>query len=118
MTPVERSISAAVLAVAVALAGCGGGGAAPQGNYGTISGLVKTAGGQPIAGAVVTVDMVLKSAPTGPDGKYTVQTVPIDSPTTTTTVACSAAGYQDPPAQHVTVTAGKQVEVDFSLTPQ
>ncbi len=117
MTPIHRIFAAATLGAAVILASCGGNAAAPQGNYGTILGVVKSAAGQPIAGATVIVDMVLKSTPTGPDGKYTVQTVPIDSSTTTTSVACSAPGYQDPPAQHVTVAAGKQIEVDFTLTP-
>lgn len=117
MTPINRIFAAAALGTALVLSACGGNPAAPQGNYGTIIGIVKSTGGQPIAGAVVTVDMVLKSAPTGPDGKYMIQTVPIDSSTTTTSVACSAPGYQDPPAQHVTVAAGKQIEVDFTLAP-
>jgi len=115
MTPVQRIFGAAALAAVLTLCGCGNP-AASQGNYGTIMGTVKSSAGQPIAGAVVVVDMVLKSTPTGPDGKYTIPTVPIDSPTTTTSVACSAPGYQDPPPQHVTVTASKQIEVDFTLT--
>jgi hypothetical protein len=117
MTPIHRIFAAATLTAAVLLASCGGNAAAPQGNYGTIIGVVKSTAGQPIAGATVTVDMVLKSSPTGADGKYMIQTVPIDSSTTSTNVACSAPGYQDPPAQHVTVVAGKQIEVDFSLAP-
>ena len=117
MTPVHRIFAAATLAAAVVLASCGGNAAAPQGNYGTIMGVVKSTAGQPVAGATVTVDMVLKSSPTGADGKYMIQTVPIDSSTTTTSVSCSAPGYLDPPPQHVTVAAGKQIEVDFTLTP-
>jgi len=107
----------AVAALALAIASCGNP-AAPQGNYGSIAGIVKSTNGSPIAGAIVTVDTVINSAPTGPDGKYTVQTVPVDSPSTSTTVTCNANGYQAPPAQSVTVTSGKQTEVDFTLTPQ
>lgn len=117
MTPVRPiAVIIAVLASCMALAACGGNPAAPQGNYGTILGIVKSSSGQPITGAIVTVDSVL-TATTGSDGKYTIQTVPVDSSTTTTTVTCHAQGYVDPPAQHLTVTAGKQFEVDFTLTP-
>ena len=113
-----RHIAAvAPLAAALILAACGGNPAAPQGNYGTIVGTVKSSSGQPIAGARATADGVLVSQPTGADGKYVIQTVPIDSSTTSTTVTCHADGYVDPPAQQVTVSAGKQNEVDFTLTP-
>jgi ABC-type glycerol-3-phosphate transport system substrate-binding protein len=115
MTPIRRIAAMAAIAAALVLAACGGNPAAPQGNYGTIMGVVKSSSGQPIAGAKVTVDSVL-SAMTDADGKYKIQTVPVDSSTTTTTVTCHADGYQDPPPQHVTVTAGKQFEVDFSLS--
>jgi len=108
----------AATTVVLVSAGCGGNPAAPQGNYGTILGTVKSTSGQPIAGATVTADITLTSAPTGADGKYTIQTVPVDSASTTTTVSCHATGYQDPPDQHVSVTAGKNIEVDFTLTPQ
>jgi hypothetical protein len=116
MKPILRlTLVSAVAALGLALAACGNP-AAPQGNYGTIAGIVKSAAGQPVAGATVTVDSVLNGT-TGSDGKYTIQTVPVDSSTTTTSVSCHATGYQDPPPQHVTVTSGKQVEVDFTLTP-
>ncbi len=118
MTVLRRIVAAVPLVLAMTLVACGGNPSAPQGNYGTIFGTVKSTSGQPIAGAKATADTVISSQPTGPDGKYTIQTVPIDSPTTTTTVTCHADGYQDPPAQHVTVTAGKQIEVDFTLSPQ
>jgi hypothetical protein len=115
MAPIRRIAAMAALAAALVLAACGGNPAAPQGNYGTITGFVKSSTGQPIAGAKVTADAVL-SATSGADGKYVIQTVPVDSSTTTTTVTCHADGYQDPPPQHITVTAGKQFEVDFTLT--
>jgi hypothetical protein len=115
MTPISRILAAAALGLA--LASCGNP-AAPQGNYGTIFGVVKSTSGQPVAGAVVTADTVISSAPTGPDGKYTIQTVPVDSPTTTTSVTCAAQGYQTPPGQSVTVVSGKQIEADFTLKPQ
>jgi len=116
MHALGRTTLAAALAAALALAGCGSP-AAPQGNYGTINGTVKSAGGQPVAGAVVTVDLVITSQPTGPDGKYTIQSVPVDSSSTTTSVTCHASGYQDPPQQNITVSSGKTSEVDFTLTP-
>jgi hypothetical protein len=97
-------------------AGCGGGPGSPQGNYGTIVGVVKSSSGQPVAGATVTADSVL-TAQTGGDGKYTMQIVPIDSPTSHTTVTCHANRYQDPSPDQVVVQAGKQVEADFTLTP-
>jgi len=112
----RRLGAASAAALVLGVAGCGGGSVAPQGNYGTISGTVKSSAGQPISGATVTVDLSI-SVQTDANGKYTVQTVPIDSPTTTTTVTCSASGYQDPPPQHVTVSAGKTYEVDFTLSP-
>ena len=116
MISIRRATAAIALALVASLAGCGGNPSAPQGNYGTIMGVVKSTSGQAIAGATVTVDSVL-TAKTGSDGKYTIQTVPVDSSTTTTTVTCQATGFQDPPPQHVTVTAGKQLEVDFTLNP-
>jgi carboxypeptidase family protein len=116
MNVLRRIVGAGVLAaVAVAMAGCNNNPAAPQGNYGTIMGVVKSSSGQPIAGATVSADVVI-SQQTDANGKYTLQQVPIDSPTTTTTVSCSAPGYQSPPDQHLTVAAGKQYEVDFTLS--
>jgi hypothetical protein len=109
-------VLAAAVAASLALAGCGGNPAAPQGNYGTITGIVKSSSGQPIANATVTADFVVTQR-TDATGKYTLQQVPIDSSATTTTVSCSASGYQNPPDQHVTVNAGKQYEVDFTLSP-
>ena len=117
MTAARRIAAIAALVSFISLAGCGGNPAAPQGNYGTIMGIVKSSSGQPIAGATVSADSVL-TAKTGADGKYTIQTVPIDSSSTTTSVNCSASGFQSPPQQNVTVAAGKQYEVDFTLNPQ
>lgn len=117
MHVLRRILGPGVLAAAaLALAGCGGNPAAPQGNYGTIMGTVKSSSGQPIAGATVTADIVIVSPPTDANGKYTLQQVPVDSTTTTTTVSCSAPGYQNPPDQHLSVSAGKTYEVDFTLS--
>jgi hypothetical protein len=113
---VGPGVLVAALAASLALAGCNGNPAAPQGNYGTIMGVVKSSSGQPIANATVTADFVV-STHTDANGKYTLQQVPIDSSTTTTDVSCSATGYQNPPDQHVSVSAGKQYEVDFTLSP-
>lgn len=116
MNVLRRIVGAGVLAAAaLAIAGCNNNPAAPQGNYGTIIGVVKNSSGQPVAGATVSADIVI-TQPTDSSGKYTLQQVPIDSPTTTTTVSCSASGYQKPPDQHLTVAAGKQYEVDFTLS--
>lgn len=116
MNVLRRIVAAGALVAAfLAIAGCNNNPAAPQGNYGTIMGVVKSSSGQPIAGASVAADIVV-SATTDANGKYTLQQVPIDSPTTTTTVSCSAPGYQNPPDQHITVSAGKQYEVDFTLS--
>ena len=104
------------LAAALVVAGCNNNPAAPKGNYGTITGVVKSSSGQPVAKATVTADFVI-TAHTDASGKYTLQQVPVDSTTTTTTVSCSASGYQNPPDQHVTVSSGKQYEVDFTLSP-
>ncbi|HXW77643.1 MAG TPA: carboxypeptidase-like regulatory domain-containing protein [Candidatus Eremiobacteraceae bacterium] len=109
----QTAIAAALGALLVA--GCGNP-AAPQGNYGTITGTVKSATGQPISGAIVTADLVDNSQPSDVNGKYTITAVPVDSSSTTTQVTCSASGYQTPPAQNVTVSAGKTIEVDFTLT--
>jgi hypothetical protein len=109
-----RSIASAAAVAALFALGCGGNPAAPQGNYGTIVGVVKSSSG-PVAGATVIAAQVLK-AQTAADGKYTIQIVPIDSPTSHTTVTCHAAGYQDPTPDQVVVTAGKQVEADFTLS--
>ena len=116
MTSFSRLIRLAAVAAMLA-AGCGGNPAAPQGNYGTIVGVVKNTSGQPVAGATITADSVL-TAQTGTDGKYTIQIVPIDSPTSHTAVTCHATGYRDPNPDEVVVTAGKQVEADFTLSSQ
>jgi hypothetical protein len=113
---VGPGVLAAAVAAALAIAGCNNNPAAPQGNYGTIAGIVKSSSGQPIANATVTADLVITTH-TDSSGKYTIQQVPIDSSSTTTTVSCSASGFQNPPDQHVTVNAGKQYEVDFTLSP-
>jgi Carboxypeptidase regulatory-like domain len=119
MSVLRRIVGPGVVLAALALlglAGCNGNPAAPQGNYGTIMGVVKSSSGQPIANATVTADFVVTTH-TDANGKYTLQQVPIDSSTTTTDVSCSASGFQNPPDQHVSVSAGKQYEVDFSLSP-
>ena len=113
---VGPGVLAAALVAALAISGCNNNPAAPQGNYGTIMGVVKSSSGQPIANATVTADFVVTTH-TDANGKYTLPQVPIDSSSTTTTVSCSASGFQNPPDQHVTVSAGKQYEVDFTLSP-
>lgn len=104
----------------LALAACNNP-AAPQGNYGNIAGTVTSASGQPLAGVVIQVDAVMRSQPTGPDGKYTVQGVPVTNPgaPALVEVVTVPAGYQRPPARtDVQVQAGQTTSgIDFRLAP-
>ncbi len=69
---------AALLTLAFVV-GCQSDALPPTGKYGTVQGIVlDRATNQPIAGAVVTIDTVLR-ATTAPDGKFTVANVPSGS---------------------------------------
>jgi len=59
------------------LAGCGAPQTPPAQQYATISGTVADiATNKPIAGAVVTINGVQPSNPTGADGRYSVANIP------------------------------------------
>lgn len=93
--------------------------AAPQGNYGSISGIVKSTSGQPIANALVTVDNGPNTT-SKPDGTYLLTNAPVTSPLSPDIVSVKApAGYQDPPPQtNVQVTAGQTTpNINFTLSP-
>jgi hypothetical protein len=71
-----RSFVLALTAAAV-LCGCSPDSAPPALQYATLKGLVLDAmTNAPIAGAVVTVDLNLASAPTGSSGAYSVSNLP------------------------------------------
>ena len=67
--------------------------------------------GKPVAGAVVTINEVLSSAPTGADGNFVVRTVPSGA----VDYSVVAPGYA--PAQNaLTVTAGATMTLNISLS--
>ncbi len=83
----------------------------PAVTTGTISGTVRTSGGNPISGATVSASVY--SATTASDGTYTILNVPAGAGYT---VTASKTGYLDVTAANVTVTAGNTtIGVDFSL---
>ncbi|MBV8164579.1 MAG: hypothetical protein JOZ91_09945 [Candidatus Eremiobacteraeota bacterium] len=117
-----RLLIATVLAVsALVAAGCNSPNI-PPGNYGIVSGLVTSSKGQPVAGVVVQADYGPSSPPTGPDGRYTINTVPISSAASGTTISILPSsvpsGYGVPPAQNIQVIAGQTTpNVNFVLSP-
>jgi Carboxypeptidase regulatory-like domain len=115
----HRISLAAVLAAAVvasALSACSNP-AAPQGNYGTITGKIMSTSGRPVVGATITVDYSI-TATSKADGTYTVQTVPVTTPSAPAIVQVTAQGYQTPPPRSdVQVQSGASVQVNFTLNP-
>ncbi|MGA3038714.1 MAG: carboxypeptidase-like regulatory domain-containing protein [Vulcanimicrobiaceae bacterium] len=82
----------------------------PQQNYATIMGVVTDGTtGQPISGALVTIDSVL-TATTGSDGSYTIANVPVGPYTAVET----AGGFQDHQDQG-TVAAGDHFTLNATL---
>ncbi len=115
---VRISFAAVVFAAVVASAlGACSNPAAPQGNYGTITGKIMSNSGRPVAGATITVDYSI-TATSKADGTYTVQTVPVTTPSAPAIVQVTAQGYQSPaPRSDVQVQSGANVVVNFTLTP-
>ncbi|MBC5805975.1 MAG: carboxypeptidase regulatory-like domain-containing protein [Candidatus Eremiobacteraeota bacterium] len=114
----RMSLAASFIAavVASALSACSNP-AAPQGNYGTITGKIMSNSGRPVAGATITVDYSI-TATSKADGAYTVQTVPVTTPAAPAIVQVTAQGYQTPPPRSdVQVQSGASVQVNFTLTP-
>jgi len=107
-------LRAGALMAALAVFGCGSQ-AVPKGDYGTVSGHVKSSSGQPISGATVTIDSVL-TATTASDGSYSVGTVPADSADTNTMVQAAAHGFTCP-TQSTKVTSQASSTVDFICSP-
>lgn len=113
-SPFAAAIVAAV--IASLLSACGNP-AAPQGNYGTITGKITSNSGRPVAGATITVDYSI-TATSKADGTYTVPTVPVTTPAAPAIVQVTAQGYQSPaPRSDVQVQSGASVVVDFTLAP-
>ena len=94
---------AAVLAAVVCMAACNNQQTNPQGNYGTVQGIVTSSAG-PIAGAQVCIDVSL-CANSAADGSYKISTIPADPVGTNEPITATAAGYQNFSGQ-VHVTAG------------
>lgn len=102
--------------IALVAAGCAGGGAIPQGDYGMIVGSVRSTSGVAIQGAVVSTAAGTLTTVTQADGSYKLDTVPADSATTSTLVSCSAAGYI---TQNLSthVTTNQSATLNFTLSP-
>jgi len=82
----------------------------PEQNYATITGVITDGTtGQPIVGAIVTVDSVL-TATTGADGSYTIPNIPVGPFTASET----AGGFQDHQDQG-TVAAGDHFTLNATL---
>jgi len=103
---------AACAAGMLVLVACGGG-LPPAANYGRISGVVTDAAtGAPIVGAVVTVNSVLSSTPTGADGKYTLYPIP----TGAFEYSATAPGYASLPTGQDTVDPGATKTINIQLS--
>jgi len=113
------TFAAVVIAAALALQACNSP-AIPPGNYGSVAGTVTSTSGQPIAGATVQVDFGPSNV-SGPDGKYTVNNVPITSASSPAHVEVTIvpSGYRRPsPRDDVQVVAGQTTQnVNFVLQP-
>jgi hypothetical protein len=112
------TIATGVIIVALALSGCPNP-AAPQGNYGTISGTITSAAGQPVAGVTILIDYTI-SVTTGPDGKYTFTSVPLAPPSAPARVEVKVvpSGFQIPPPRtDVVVVLNQTTVVNFVLSP-
>jgi hypothetical protein len=75
----------------------------PQGDYGSVQGIVSSSAG-PIAGAQVCIDVSL-CATSGADGSYKIPNVPADPAGAMEPILVTATGYQTFSGQ-VHVTAG------------
>jgi len=85
----------------------------PQGDYGTVQGVVSSSAG-PIAGATVCIDVSVCSVPTGADGTYRISNVPADPAGAMEPITANAAGYV-PYSGQVHVTAGT-TPTPFNIT--
>lgn len=78
---------------------------------GGIAGIVKTADGKPAPGVVITIDDLMRSATTGPDGRFTFDRIP-DGKVTINLSAMFRA------SQHLVVDVPATGEVEVSTTLQ
>jgi N-acetylneuraminic acid mutarotase len=101
---VALSVAAALIAAA-----CASSDAVPPVPTATVSGVVRSPGGVPVAGAVVKIGSAADT--TGADGRFELQNVPVGS----ATLIATATDF-DPRSQVVTVTTGANVH-DILLTP-
>lgn len=85
----------------------------PQGDYGTVQGVVSSSAG-PIAGVIVCIDVSVCSTPTGADGTYKITNVPADPAGAMEPITANAAGYV-PYSGQVHVTAGT-TPTPFNIT--
>jgi hypothetical protein len=112
-------VATAIAVTALTVAGCNSPNI-PPGNYGIVTGTITSSKGQPVAGVVVWADFGTSSVPTGPDGHYTINTVPISSAESPTTISVKSVptGFGIPASQNVQVIAGQTTQnVNFTLPP-
>ena|ERR1700694_4462998 len=96
----------------LALAACGAPAFPASQNYATLAGrVIDDATNAPIAGAVVTVNFVNNSAPTGPDGTFKIPNVPIGQDD----YSASAPGYASSATASTSFAARQTVSVTISL---
>ena len=96
----------------IALAACGAPALPASQNYATLQGRVLDAAtNAPIPGAVVTVNFVSNSAPTGPDGSFKVQNVPIVQDD----YSAAAPGYAGSVTASTSFAPGQTVTVTITL---
>jgi hypothetical protein len=100
----SRWILVAVLAVIACTTACGNQNQQnPQGDYGTVQGIVSSSAG-PIAGAQVCIDVSV-CATSGADGSYRISNVPGDPAGAMEPITATATGFV-PFSGQVHVTAG------------
>ncbi len=99
------------IGAALTLAGCPGQNA-PQGDYGSVAGVVSSSSG-PIAGASVCI-FVVECVTTAADGSYKITTVPSDPTGVNETITASAANYTSA-SQQVHIAVGQQTPANFTL---
>lgn len=100
------------MVVLVALAACGSPALPASQNYASLQGRVLDAAtNAPITGAIVTVNFVSNSAPTGPDGTFKVQNVPIGQDD----YSASAPGYASSATASTSFAPGQAVSVTIAL---
>jgi hypothetical protein len=103
-----------LVALSALLAGCGPDNSPPALQYASLSGRVyDTATGQPIAGAVVSVNTNFQqSAPTGSNGVYSIANLPPGA----VTVYATAPNYHDSSPIDDSLVSNAKNSLDIGLT--